>query len=551
MTQGRRVVIALLAAAAVGAARTAAAAPAQVGARGTAHPMWVTASGTPCTNTLKSDCEYRSCKEEELHTGNSCGPNGTTKCRVFYYCDCRGPGAAPGCTSGSDANSGLSPSSPRRNLSTAAAQFARLNRGDTIAFCRGGSFSGGTTYWQDKTFSASNPVIIRDYTGASWQTGSEPRPKMPGPFRFWSVTGVRALNLDVNNAGSDSETATSSDVTVCNWQIHDGNLGFYVVGKGSENTRIKLVGSRITNISNMGWIGSGQFIEVRDNYFNNASGFSTAAHTMYWGGSVLSNGGVVSGNEIHPPAGATGAQMNLHGIHLNLLVENNQLIYDNAATYVPSAYGLCLQPGYGGQGLGEKYDHAIVRGNLVVNAGGNAIVTRGCIACLLENNLVVQTNGTRVNGIISPDMATSLPDTSPSTYSTVRNNTVYLSAGGTGIMTGVKGSGYYVANNVVYSPSGTCFNWQGSAGAYTERDYNFCWGHTEAPVGPHSRNDVDPHWVNAPSDLRPAPGSPLIGASDPNTTCTVQDATNQRCSASLDASGETRPATASVGAFEP
>ena len=42
-----------------------------------------------------------------------------------------------------------------------------------------------------------------------------------------------------------------------------------------------------------------------------------------------------------------------------------------------------------------------------------------------------------------------------------------------------------------------------------------------------------------------------IGASDPNTTCTVQDATNQRCSASLDASGETRPATASVGAFEP
>lgn len=488
----------------------------------TAPGRWVTAAGAACTNGPTTSCEYASCKGEAMRT------QGT----IFYACDCQS-GAAAGCAAGNDANTGRSPSAPWRTFGKLRGQFGSLAAGDTVAFCRGGSFTSDGGTWTSYNATAANPVIIRDYT-APWNTGAEPRPRVAGALNIGgngsNAAGYRILNIRA--AGGDNFGVFAryiTDATMCNIELDGFSVGVYNSGPGETGVRNKLIGSRILNGGSQGWLGSGSGCEIVNSYFNNnATSRAMFDHSIYLGGTSLSSNEVVSGNEIHAPSGINGTVVVIHGQHQNLTVENN--VIDVLGTAGAGGWGISTRSGYS---TPEFIRNATFRGNRVTNAGNLGMSVDMCQQCVVENNVVVNTQqGT--TGIAVPGAAYGQ---SPTTNVTVRNNTVYLAAGGTGISTQGEGTGYVVSNNAIQTNAGaTCYSVGG--GAFAARDYNLCWGGSGDSPGSHSLH-VNPQFASPQTDLRPASGSPLIGASDPART------------PAIDAAGKARPVPGAMGAYEP
>jgi hypothetical protein len=493
---------------------------------------WVTPQGATCTNGPTTSCEWAACKYEPLRT------QGT----IHYYCDCQA-GAAPGCIAGVDSSSGTDPSAPRRTIGSARELFDSLAAGDTLAFCRGGSFGNAGGQWTNENGSASNPVIMRDYGSAPWHRGTEGRPRMTGQFNLWYGGGYRIMSLRLS--GSDTfgfwALFSNTDVTYCNVEI-DG-YGISICPNGSQASsggarRHKVIGSRFLNSAEMALLMDGDGNEVRNSYFwnngtNNEGGGRN--HTLYFGGDHLSHDEVIANNEIHSFGGTNGPVLVVHGLHDGTIVENNVIDYAGG-TANPGGWGISTRPGYTTY---EIVTNAVVRGNRITNPGNRGINAENCQHCLVENNVVIAAlQGTTAIGApanVTPDMGGG---DARCTGNTVRNNTVYMTVGGAGISVGAEGSGYVVENNVVYSTGGaSCFDWPSGA-SYAVRDYNLCGGRTESMLGVHSRN-LNPQFVTAPADLRPAAGSPLIGAADPGLT------------PATDITGKPRPSPGAIGAYEP
>jgi hypothetical protein len=498
---------------------------------------WVATDGaSPCTNRGTTACQYASCWNEPMHTGNACGAAGDQPCRIFYVCDC-GSGADGRCAGheGNDSNDGTSPLTPWRSVSNA--KFSALAAGETLALCRGGSIGGGGSRWGNTRGTAANPILLRDYV-APWNTGAEGRPTMSA-LSFDPVVGVRATNIDFVGGGG---CGTATDLTLCNTVWRDaGDSGFYEGGAATAGIRVKAIGSLFLNNHSQGWLGSGQQTEIRSSYFYN-NGINPMlgggvggmfGHSLYLGGGE-SAGEIVAGNEFHPPAGAGGTTVGIHGTHRDMLFENN-LIVSDIGPVGNSNYGIGAIPGY--QPRLEYNTNAIFRGNTIINAGGHSIAVAICQNCLVENNLVINTQRA-TSGIMFPERMASGSE-HPTTASTIRNNTIYLTAGGTGIQVGGEGTGHVVANNVVQS-DGTCYGWGGSPGDFAERDYNASTRCGDAVVGSHSWK-ADPMWGAPGSNFHPSaapPASPLIGAGDSSQN------------PGIDITGVARQVPPSIGAYD-
>jgi hypothetical protein len=260
-------------------------------------------------------------------------------------------------------------------------------------------------------------------------------------------------------------------------------------------------------------------------------------HSVYLGNPTLQDGFVLRGNEIHPPAATEGTAIVFHGLHANVLVEGNLIIWDIGQ---PHAGGWGIAQGCGGYAPnpsnGTNYTF---RGNTIINAGNMSLGVGCCQHCLLENNLIINTQQSSEAIGAPQDDATGQTGYTPalllSSDITVRNNTVYLTKGGTGVRAGTEGSGYVVENNVVESNE-SCY--QFGSGSFTARDYNVSYQCGDAVVGAHSWK-ADPRWIAPGTDFRPASGSPLVGAGDP--------AQNP----GTDITGATRASVPSIGAYEP
>ena len=118
--------------------------------------------------------------------------------------------------------------------------FASLAAGDTIAFCRGGSFGTVSGYWWNGNARAANPVYIRDYTpscaGPScvnvWGSAGLPRPVINGQ---WSLSspgnhthqeGIVLMNITGTESFVYNDT---DDVRICNMQFLGGANGVNLV----------------------------------------------------------------------------------------------------------------------------------------------------------------------------------------------------------------------------------------------------------------------------------------------------------------------------------
>ena len=206
--------------------------------------------------------------------------------------------------------------------------FASLAAGNTIAFCRGGSFGTVSGYWFNGNARAANPVFIRDYTpscaGPSWFNvwGSA----RPASRYQWTVEPVEPRKtvrphqegiVLMNITGTESFVYNDTDdVRICNMQFLGGANGVNLVtcnggtaGDAScTNDRVKLVGNRfIDNDMGVGMYGNLTGGEIRDNYFYGCGG-STFNHSIYLGGDRSLMGTALQTAQVHqrqrdPPAG--------------------------------------------------------------------------------------------------------------------------------------------------------------------------------------------------------------------------------------------------------
>jgi hypothetical protein len=502
---------------------------------------------------------------------------------IYYACDC-GAGADASCQAGSDSNPGTSPDKPWQTYKKAQGQFASLAAGDTIAFCKGGAFTGTKSAWVNASCRASNVCTVRDYT-PSWAGSSTAMPKLTGAELSFANDGGSAheegyqfLNLELDGAGTSTGVFIYNDikdVLLCNLVLNgyvdaiDAESGLGPVAAGSDglNARITVRGSQIINNSDMGWIGSCDGCSLEYNYFDHNGDNSPTQHAIYFENHSDASGNVVKatgeraiGNEMHHSVQGSGTSCGgtifvVHGQHDQMLIEGN-LITEDQGTAQEGCWGISLAPAYT---TAEGFTNVTILGNTVVNVGNAAIEVEACQNCVIEDNLVID-DDPYGRSIFVHSMSGS-GDSNDLTLDAdqVLNNTVYANGSeGQGITLGGQGSNHVLAGNAVLgtNPNWTCFSLDLAASNYYS-DHNLCWN-TGDPTGSWTSSGAlaswqtktgldahslyaDPMFKNAAEtnyDFTALPGSPVIGAGDPTHGSTV------------DITGKTRPSPPDIGAYQ-
>ena len=504
--------------------------------------------------------------------------------KIYYACDC-GSGADPSCQAGSDSNAGTSADKPWQTYTKAQGQFAKLAAGDTIAFCKGGAFTGNKSAWVNASCRANNVCTVRDYT-PSWASSSTAMPKVTGGALSFANEGGSAheegyqfLNLEFDGSSGTGVFIYNDikDVLLCNMVLNgytdaiDAESALTPLASGSDglNARITVRGSQILNNSDMGYIGACTDCTLEYNYFDHNGGNSPTQHDIYLEGqhdasgkSLTPTGEQIIGNEMHHSVEGSGTScggsiLTLHGTHDQVLIQGN-LIEEAQGTAQEGCWGIAVAPG--GYSTPEGFTNVTILGNTVIGVGNAPIDVESCQNCVVADNLVIDTDAygsgiqVRPNGNSSSDLhATAIQ---------VLNNTVYaIGTEGTGITVGGEGTGYVIAGNAVVGTAKTqfnCFGFDLAASAYYS-DYNLCWDASEKSASAtwaksmslsawQTSTGLDAHSLYAdPMFKNPAysnydftamAGSPLIGAGDPTHGSTV------------DITGKTRPSPPDIGAYQ-
>ena len=511
--------------------------------------------------------------------------------RIHYVCDCQA-GSAPGCVPGDDAAAGDAPDRPWRTIAQARGYFIDTRRfvgGDTMAFCRGGVFNvdaAAGARWNNSACAAGRPCVMRDYLPPGGDAA------LPAPTLQTTVPGNAIaledggpadheegyvlLNLNLRGLGGNVGVFIYNDVDdvlMCNLDIRDFAIGVQVAGSnapnpGSDglNERITLRNSMLIHNSEQGYLGGCNDCAVEhsrfeDNgfrgpvfyhniYFNLPNDIPT--HRMRAVGNTLYRSAMVDGQ-------CQGVSLVAHGAHDDLLIEDNRVREDPGAAGM-GCWGIAVDSGYGSA---EAFNRTIIRANTVENVGNVSVGVSACRDCVIENNLIVQTQPFESQGIAAPDRARGAED-QPMSGVVVRNNSVFFGAAahGTGVLLGEENAGYALSGNAVQyvgaGPRWDCFRLRVPPAAYTTVDHNLCHAPAvaggewvdgfgtlaawQAATGLDARStDADPRFVDTagPWDLQASGAdSPLVDAGDP------------AASAPTDRLGLPRDATPDIGAFE-
>ncbi len=419
---------------------------------------------------------------------------------THHVCDC-GPGADHLCVPGSDSATGNSPLTPWKSFSKARQTFAKLAPGDTIAFCRGGSFSADGGIWVNNRCLADTPCVVTSYV-PPWSNGRKDRALIVTPanktaFSFGNggnanhEEGYAFSHLEVRGANGNGLGFflfnDITDVVLDSLVISGFDIGIYIAGSnppnpGSNglNERITVKNSRISDNGRQGLMGSCSDCRIVNNIFDN-NGFRGGGgyHNLYWDGSAKSNGAVIAGNTLSRSAVSRGkcgsVSLVVHGVHTNLTIENNT-VKEEVGSASEGCWGIAADTGYG---TAESFSGLVIRGNTIMNVGNVGIGVNACTDCLVEGNTIVQGQPFSSYGIMIPDRARGLEDRKLDRV-IVRNNTVTMtnSAINTGILLGGEGTGHVSAGNTV-SYSGTargwnCFSYTLPGASYAAVDNNTC-----------------------------------------------------------------------------
>jgi hypothetical protein len=393
--------------------------------------------------------------------------------------------------------------------------------------------------------------------------------------------------------------ATWTDVEVCNCDFNGWGMGIFNNG-GSCATitqRWKVRGNRITNSCNMGVLVDMSDTDFDGNYFDNnghdaCAGYTHilnpsggTSHTFYWSSWCGGKGVKFINNEVHRNSYYNGGSIGSAVVTdsgQNFTVENNWIdLYPNAGPINGNKQYAGALFGGQGYGAGSGLVGLVVRRNRITSQRGRQIGYSSAPNAIIEDNVITLTGD-----VGDVDAAIVLPHnqgTSKVTSGgTVRNNTIYVNAtsghvGGVYVAGPSGGAGFNVTGNAVTyagNPSGPCYT-IGQRAWISYMNNNHCsngstWG---AIIGGNSSDlagwrtatgfdansiTAAPLFVNAPSNLTPAAGSPLIGTGSTATNCTVGGQANQSCSSMIGIVTSTWSATDSakvrsapdIGAYE-
>jgi parallel beta-helix repeat protein len=511
---------------------------------------------------------------------------------IHYACDCQS-GADSSCQPGNDSNPGTDPSKPWQTYDKLQNAFLTMPAGDTVAFCRGGAFTGDTkNSWVNANCKAGTPCTVRDYT-PPWGSSTLAAPRITGgSFNLNNngnathEEGYNILNLYVDGGpgytigvglaiGNDITDVFACNLSLTNFQIGMFNANSNPPNSGSDgkNARITLRGSQVFNNRDMGYLGACTDCALEYNVFDTNGGADLADHDVYVQGASDGNGNHyittgerIVGNELYHSAQGTGTScygdpLVVHGQHDNMLIANNTISQD-LGTALGSCWGISVTKGYA---TPEIFTNITISGNVVENVGNIGIMVAYCQNCVIENNLVIQGQTDFNSTGIQAHYNGSIDSTdSPMNAVQILNNTIYFqttTADSVGITVGQQGTNHVIANNVILGSTPNmlhCLDYDLSPSAYYS-DYNVCWNlggsvtaweftsnddlttwQTKSGLDQHSMT-ADPMLKMAALtnyDFSPAVGSPLIGA-----------ATSAHC-ASVDLSGNQRPSPSDIGAIE-
>lgn len=503
---------------------------------------------------------------------------------THYFCDCQS-GSQGGCVAGNDANANASnntldcsnPAAPCRTFAAANATFKRMAAGDTVAFCKGGSFtqSGNTQWYNARCAPAADmrapanttTCDIRDYA-PSWGGTSKPVLRQltasTDMFQFYTTwtRGVRVLNLDMQGGGTGCggtmkaraafEVATASNVLVCNntigWWMLAGNNNAV---RNPVSTGWDYYGNTLVGNSLDAFLGSGDNFTYEANYFEDNGSCTATSHVIYPAGD---NGGQVENVNLKiinnwirfVNTTCQGPMINGHGTYNGALFENNLI---QAAKSNGGCWGMGLDPDSGYNNVVQYAKNFVIRRNWIESNGWHLIHCASCPGVIVEDNVLISTPASQ-NPLIAVPFAnarTIQPDPITS-GAIIRNNTIYLNSGSAGAAYGIyspaaraEGSGYVVANNSIYMPNGgKCWS-KGAhpASAFAYVGNNACFGGTYDTTPAGTWITANPQYTSPPTDLKPQYNSPLVGAG------------TSAYAPSVDYNLKPRPAALSIGAFEP
>ncbi len=437
---------------------------------------------------------------------------------TYYFSDCQA-GADIGCTAGNDANSGTTPSVPKRNLPSRALVDG-LAAGDQILLAKNGSWrSAVTAFWTGNTKgSAQNPIVISTYTPTGYlgsekalitltsndancltisNGGATPVHKEGFTFKNIKCVGTGASN---NSIGVFTYNDVS-DVLLENLDISGFGIGIYPGAgnaPGATTARLTLRNSHIHDNGAQGLFGGGRGLLIEGNTFDN-NGYVGEAnrpanhfHNIYLSsatdvvlrGNTLTRSAVCNPKMKSPCTAVNqchGVSLVVHGTASNLIVENNVVNETTGAT--PGCYGIQVAPG--GYGTSESFAGTVVRGNRVVNVGGAAIDMGSAPNSIVENNVIVwnAASASAVSGIVVPS-GNAVGSTTVDKQLTVRNNSIYIggaNANNRGIVVHSPSADHQIVSNLIYfaadsSPSAACFSTKGLvASNFKAFDHNLCY----------------------------------------------------------------------------
>jgi hypothetical protein len=478
---------------------------------------------------------------------------------VHYFCS----------NGGSDSNDGLSSSTPKASWSTIISTFNSMPAGDTVALCRGGSWTGSTVNIYNASCRAENTCDFRDYGSGNLPVINYTDPGSSTGYLFYVTKvgheeGYRWWNIHVENAsGKENDWLFSndvSDVDFCNIEVHGGHLAIQDQG-GSEgqarNNRFTVRNSAFSSLLGQGLLVGSNNFTVDSNVFTNIGDSNNPnctmfCHAIYFQeediGSRSDTNGMetqnlrITNNTITMDSSVACGSTMIHiaGRQNNGLVENNYMSALNVAQ------NSCEGIGGGGsaystaswfRAMTYRRNRIFLLANSAPSQVGITLDGHGTVASdvngqsvytlnqavpptIVADNIIV-VGGAYPGGIIyqANSSAASPPGDVTSGIITYNNSIYFLNAqpGSYGITTAwskSSGDSYVVQNNAIYSPSSACItNPQGFlAGRSTP---NYCRTKSGDTNG-LSSDALSAVWTDAAKgDFTLPVGSPLSGTGDP------------------------------------
>ena len=367
------------------------------------------------------------------------------------------------CDTGDDNNLGLSESTPFRSYEKAMSIFATISGGDSVLLCRGGQFpiTKGKGV-NNLNCSVEAPCTLSDYGDATKAKPSIISSDSTAALKFYGNINPakNGGGYVIKNLNLLSTTGTGNgvflyvgvhDMLLENLHIQGFRLGVQLAGTNIH--KITLKNSTVINNVGQGVLGGCTDCLYENNYFQN-NGATVYHHNIYLSSgsdeTSITKNMVVRGNTLYQSAlddegKCGGVSLVAHGRFEGLTIENN-LIKEDVGAVKGTCYGISVDPGYG---YDEYFKDVVIRGNTLLNVGGNAIGCASCDGALIENNTIIDEGSVLVHGISVP---VRKEDTVKSKNITIRNNKILLTKNWNET-SGVRVGGFYpmtVEGNVAY-----------------------------------------------------------------------------------------------------